>query len=203
MSPIVYNINNATLKEKMASFDFDWTIVNPKEGKTFPSDVDDWEWLYPNIPEKIKEYYNNGYMIVIFTNQTKKWKHQQIKNVISLLEIPVFIVIATAKVTHKPNPVLFNVLIAPNNIDKDNSVDQLAFQITLEDETIRLFPSLTGKGSIIMENTVEGATPSYIIQEEFKLGTIDENSQNDIFETLDDNILDFTEGNPFGDAGMR
>ena len=121
MSPIVYNINNATLKEKMASFDFDWTIVNPKEGKTFPSDVDDWEWLYPNIPEKIKEYYNNGYMIVIFTNQTKKWKHQQIKNVISLLEIPVFIVIATAKVTHKPNPVLFNVLIAPNNIDKDNS----------------------------------------------------------------------------------
>ena len=118
---IVYNINNATLKEKMASFDFDWTIVNPKEGKTFPSDIDDWEWLYPNIPEKIKEYYNNGYMIVIFTNQTKKWKHQQIKNVISLLEILVFIVIATAKVARKPNSVLFNVLIAPNNIDKDNS----------------------------------------------------------------------------------
>ena len=74
-----------------------------------------------SLSEKIKEYYNNGYMIVIFTNQTKKWKHQQIKNVISLLEIPVFIVIATAKVTHKPNSVLFNVLIAPNNIDKDNS----------------------------------------------------------------------------------
>ena len=54
-----------------------------------------------------------------------------------------------------------------------------------------------------MESEVEGASPSYIIQEEFKLGTIDENSQNDIFETLDDNILDFTEGNPFGDAGMR
>ena len=94
-------------------------------------------------------------------------------------------------------------IVELDNIDKDNSVDQLAYQITLEDETIRLFPSPTGKGSIIMENTVEGATPSYIIQEEFKLGTIDENSQNDIFETLDDTILDFTEGNPFGDAGVR
>jgi len=94
-------------------------------------------------------------------------------------------------------------IVELDNIDKDNSVDQLAYQITLEDETIRLFPSPTGTGSIIMENTVEGATPSYIIQEEFKLGTIDENSQNDIFETLDDTILDFTEGNPFGDAGVR
>ena len=26
-------------------------------------------------------------------------------------------------------------------------------------------------------------------------------SQNDLFETLDDNILDFSESNPFGDAG--
>ena len=94
-------------------------------------------------------------------------------------------------------------IVELDNIDKDNSVDQLAYQITLEDETIRSFPSPTGKGSIIMESEVEGASPSYIIQEEFKLGTIDENSQNDIFETLDDNILDFTEGNPFGDAGMR
>ena len=64
MSPIVYNINNATLKNKMASFDFDWTLVNPKEGKTFPSDVDDWGGFI-QIFLKDKEYYNNGYMIVI------------------------------------------------------------------------------------------------------------------------------------------
>ena len=89
-----------------------------------------------------------------------------------------------------------------DNIDKDNSLDQLD-KISLEAETIRLSPSTTGTGSIIMENDVEDAPPTYIIQEVAKLGTIDENSQNDIFETLDDNILDFTEGNPFGDAGMR
>jgi hypothetical protein len=89
-----------------------------------------------------------------------------------------------------------------DNIDKDNSLDQLD-KISLEAETIRLSPSTTGTGSIIMENDVEDAPPTYIVQEVANMGTIDENSQNDIFETLDDNILDFTEGNPFGDAGMR
>ena len=54
MAPIIYNINNAEVKEKMASFDYDWTVVNPKDGKTFPSSIDDWEWLYPGVPEKIK-----------------------------------------------------------------------------------------------------------------------------------------------------
>jgi len=41
----------------MASFDYDWTMVNPKDGKTFPTSIDDWQWMYPNVPEKIKQYY--------------------------------------------------------------------------------------------------------------------------------------------------
>jgi predicted kinase len=61
MSHIFLNINNAELRPKMASFDYDWTLVNPKDGKTFPSSIDDWVWLYPNIPTKLIEYYQNGY----------------------------------------------------------------------------------------------------------------------------------------------
>ena len=68
----------------------------------------------------------------------------------------------------------------------------LSHQFTLED----------GTGSLALENTVEGAT-SYIILETYNVATIDENSQNDDFELADDNILDFTESNPFGDAGMK
>jgi len=79
MPPIIYNINNAILKENMASFDYDWTLVNPKNAKTFPTSIDDWEWLYPIIPQKIKEYYEQGFMIVIFTNQSKPWKYEQIQ----------------------------------------------------------------------------------------------------------------------------
>lgn len=78
-------------------------------------------------------------------------------------------------------------------IETDNSLDQLSHQMTLED----------GSGSMILENTVENAAASYIILETYNIATIDENSQNDDFELADDNILDFTESNPFGDAGMR
>ena len=63
----------------MAAFDYDWTMVNPKDGKTFPTSIDDWQWMYPNVPEKIKQYYEDGYMIVVFSNQSKKWKCDQIR----------------------------------------------------------------------------------------------------------------------------
>ena len=121
MAPIIYNINNAEVKEKMASFDYDWTVVNPKDGKTFPLSIDDWEWLYPGVPEKIKKYYEDGYMIVIFTNQSKKWKCEQIQMVMKQLEIPLFVVIATDKVEYKPNPILFNMPFEGNNINKEES----------------------------------------------------------------------------------
>jgi len=121
MAPIIYNINNAEVKEKMASFDYDWTVVNPKDGKTFPSSIDDWEWLYPGVPEKIKKYYEDGYMIVIFTNQSKKWKYEQIQMVMKQLEIPLFVVIATDKAEYKPNPILFNMPFEGNNINKEES----------------------------------------------------------------------------------
>jgi len=78
-------------------------------------------------------------------------------------------------------------------IETDNSLDMLSHQMTLED----------GSGSLILENAVEGAAASYIILETYDIATIDENSQNEDFELADDNILDFTESNPFGDAGMR
>ena len=84
-------------------------------------------------------------------------------------------------------------------IETDNSLDMLSHQISLEQGTV----NLTGAGSLALENPVEGAATSYIILETYNVATIDENSQNDDFELADDNILDFTESNPFGDAGMK
>ena len=121
MSPTIYNINNATILGKMASFDYDWTMVNPKDGKTFPTSIDDWQWMYPNVPEKIKQYYEDGYMIVVFSNQSKKWKYEQIEMVMKQLEIPLFVVIATEKCDYKPNPILFNTLFGENSINKEES----------------------------------------------------------------------------------
>ena len=121
MSPTVININNAVVKKKMASFDYDWTLVNPKDGKTFPSSIDDWLWLYPKVPEKVKQYHAVGYMIVVFTNQSKKWKHEQIELALSQLRIPLFVVIANDKTEYKPNPILFDIPFGDKNINKEQS----------------------------------------------------------------------------------
>lgn len=99
--------NEPRFSEKMAAFDYDWTLVCPITGETFPREINDWKFLHSNVYSKISELYNNGYMIVIFTNQSKKWKEQQIRNVIQELNIPMFVVIAKDKNMYKPNIDLF------------------------------------------------------------------------------------------------
>jgi len=105
---IIQNLNNAKYTENMVALDYDWTLVNPKDGKTFPSNIDDWEWYSPMVPQKVKQYYEEGYMIVIFTNQSKPWKCDQIRMVLSQLNIPLFIVIARVKSEYKPNIMMFD-----------------------------------------------------------------------------------------------
>ena len=94
-------------RKKVAAFDYDHTLVKPKNG-TFPKDVDDWMWLRPNVPSIVKQYYAKGYCIVIFTNQTKKWKETQIKNVLSTLDIPFRAYIGYDKTLKKPNTFMFD-----------------------------------------------------------------------------------------------
>jgi len=124
MSPITYNINNAEFREKMAAFDYDWTLVNPKDGKTFPSNIDDWQWLYPNIAGYLRKYYDDGFMIVIFTNQSKAWKCDQIKLVSETLNIPLFVVISMDKEEHKPNPLMFHNLLKGKEGNEGNTINK-------------------------------------------------------------------------------
>ena len=121
-------------------------------------------------------------------------------------------------------------IAAIDSIETDNSLDQLSHQMTLENATtfneffaleegtpsdgqLKLEDSLLGDkiisetvdniGSIVLENSVEGAEADYIILETYRVDTIDETAQNDLFDSEEDKILDFTESNPFGDAGMK
>jgi len=112
-----------------------------------------------------------------------------------------------------------------DSIETDNSLDQLAYQVSLEqagtynenfsleDSSGLIIQEASGSGdniisedethggSLQVENSVQGADASYIIQETYKVDTIDENAMNDFFDSEDDTILDFSESNPFGDAG--
>jgi bifunctional polynucleotide phosphatase/kinase len=65
----MYSIDIPTDSTKLACFDMDGTLIKPKSGKKFPIDRDDWELLYYNTKEKIKELHNSNYAIIIFTNQ--------------------------------------------------------------------------------------------------------------------------------------
>lgn len=121
--PLIYSINEPEYREKMASFDYDWTMVKPKGKRKFPKDKGDWEFLFKSVPTKLKEYYTKGYMIVLFTNQSKAWKIEQIHNVIEQLEIPIYLVVAYSKHKrgYKPDKGMFTHFIKDNTIDKDNS----------------------------------------------------------------------------------
>lgn len=106
---------------KIAAFDYDWTIVKPNKARTFPKDSDDWQWLRPNVPIILKEYYNDDYSIYIFTNQTKQWKLDHIKKSLNTIGIPIKVIVGFGKDTllKKPNPDLFNKVI--QEFDKDIS----------------------------------------------------------------------------------
>jgi len=57
--------------------------------------------------------------------------------------------------------------------------------------------------NILLENTADTGLKEYLIQESYIVGdaSTDKTAQNELFDTLDDTVLDFSESNPFGDAG--
>ena len=57
--------------------------------------------------------------------------------------------------------------------------------------------------NILLENAADSGDDSYLVQEDYIVGDMstDKTSQNELFDSLDDDILDFSESNPFGDAG--
>jgi len=105
-------------------------------------------------------------------------------------------------------------------IETTNSLDQLVYQITMEqsgtynegielesgDGNLEQETQTGGTDNIIGEDETGGEnvvleTGDYIIQEAYVTETIDENAMNDFFDKQDDTVIDFTESNPFGDIG--
>ena len=62
--------------------------------------------------------------------------------------------------------------------------------------------------NILLENAADSGDKSYLLQETYIVGDasttssdLDKSAQNELFDQLDDDVLDFSETNPFGDAG--
>jgi hypothetical protein len=84
-------------------------------------------------------------------------------------------------------------------INHDISESGLLLDETDSDNIIGEDETTLGGESILLETGGD----EYLIQEDYIVGdgVIDKTAQNELFETLDDTILDFSESNPFGDAG--
>ena len=56
----------------------------------------------------------------------------------------------------------------------------------------------------ILTNAYDAGDDSYLLTEDYIVGDYvqDKTAQNELFDSLDDNVLDFSESNPFGDAGV-
>jgi hypothetical protein len=84
-------------------------------------------------------------------------------------------------------------IAAIDAIQDADSMDALTYQFTLEDDS----------GALLLENAADTGDASYFINEDYIVGdqVTDKVNQNELFDELDDSILDFSESNPFGDAG--
>lgn len=114
----IIQIHNAITPDacvKIASFDFDWTLAKPISDDIFSQHVSDIEWLHPSIPDTLKMYHNDGYYVMVVTNQRQKYKKQTILNLLSELNIPIIVVIGWK--VKKPDPILFIV----KDFDKEHS----------------------------------------------------------------------------------
>ena len=62
-----YQPSKKVSSNKILGLDLDATLIKNESGKPFPINADD--WFFPHSIDKLVEYSNKGYKIVIFTNQ--------------------------------------------------------------------------------------------------------------------------------------
>ena len=74
LNNLIYKINLSNKKDKqknkIAGFDLDSTLIKTKSGRVHAKDRHDWQFFSGGVVEKLVELSENGYNIVIFTNQS-------------------------------------------------------------------------------------------------------------------------------------
>jgi len=81
----------------------------------------------------------------------------------------------------------------------ENDTDEL---VVYEDSDMT-----TSTGVILLENDADTGNKEYLIQEDYIIGDGStagiQGAQNELFDSVDDTVLDFSESNPFGDVGSN
>ncbi|AEO68556.1 d1ec0031-a820-4fe0-b96a-bb7d288df731 [Thermothielavioides terrestris] len=138
----------ARKRSKIAAFDLDSTLITTASGKRHADDPADWKWWHHCVPGRLQQLYNEeGYQVVIFTNQGGLVLHpdpkakapknsknrvpafkQKCNAVLSQLGIPITLYAATGQdIYRKPRPGMWTEMkddydLAESDIDHENSV---------------------------------------------------------------------------------
>ncbi|KAK6334260.1 hypothetical protein TWF730_003474 [Orbilia blumenaviensis] len=127
-------------KVKFAGFDLDSNLISTKSGNKFGKDGEDWKWWHPTVPSKLRQMFDDGYRLVIFTNQNglkasgskadeklKEWK-KKINYIVTALSLPIHVYAATeTDIYRKPRTGMFEHYLSELGedaafIDMDSSV---------------------------------------------------------------------------------
>lgn len=106
---MVFTSKNILASEKIASYDMDGTLIKTMSGNVFPKTIDDWQLNMNEVPTKLKKLHDNGFKIVVFTNQagveSKKITIDDVKKKIKMIqqriEVPMQFFIATGSTIYR------------------------------------------------------------------------------------------------------
>ncbi|KAI8145050.1 polynucleotide kinase 3 phosphatase-domain-containing protein [Fennellomyces sp. T-0311] len=95
-------------RDKVAAFDMDGTLIKTRSGKVYAKDSGDWQWWHTSVPDTIKQLYEDGYKIVIFSNQNglntsqrvQSFRHK-VETITGQLQVPVLFLAALEKDTYR------------------------------------------------------------------------------------------------------
>lgn len=133
-----------TKRRKLAAFDLDSTLITSASGKKFTNDASDWKWWDASVPAKLRSIYEEGYRIIILSNQNGLTLHrdpkakgpdtskrlapfkQKVSAILAQLDIPSSIYAATGKdIYRKPRTGMWKELCEDydlHDVDKEGSV---------------------------------------------------------------------------------
>ncbi|EAA30326.3 PNK3P-domain-containing protein [Neurospora crassa] len=145
------SVNTTVKRRKIAAFDLDSTLITSASGKKHSHDAADWKWWHHSVPDRLRKLYNEeGYQVIIFTNQGGLTLHaspssssssskpktpkaqldrvpqfkQKCSAVLSQLDIPTTLYAATGKdIYRKPRPGMWLEMKADYNLFNDDDID--------------------------------------------------------------------------------
>ncbi|KAI6191068.1 putative protein F21D5.5 [Aphelenchoides bicaudatus] len=132
-SLLIYTTNDVKPSDQIASFDMDGTLIKTKSGAVFPKNSGDWQLWNSKVVSKLQQLHNDGYKIVIFTNQrgieqgkvlVSDFKNK-IVSVCKALRVPVQAFISTGHVSYR-KPYIGMWVEMENNYNDGVEVDRSA-----------------------------------------------------------------------------